>query len=200
MIDDGESRMLKHNRWRSLFILETIISAVLGLPTSIEVSHNRDEFVDAVHRVPDEGIHLETIRATFNACQTIDQTVKAVYRGNFVGESIATGILRQVLGRDNQRLGSRLDPQRLLRGQLRDQASSVEVASITNIDVVESFSTMLLTRSFFYTCVFKDKATWESDASLRSLAEACVASSNRTISALHAYSQSSTGPSNPLYL
>lgn len=68
------------------------------------------------------------------------------------------------------------------------------------IDVAESFGAMLLTRPFFYNCVFKDKATWETDVSLRTLAEGCVASSNRTISALYTYSRSSFGTPGPLFL
>lgn len=199
VIDDGVPRTLKHNRWRSLFILESMISTVLGLPTSIEGSHCREE-PEPGHLSPDRETQLDAVTSMFNTCQSIGKTIEHIYQQKVVGVDVATRLLGQSQKRDKQRLGSRLDPQTLPRGDLQNLALGVEIATLINIDVVESFSVMLLTRPFFYTCVFKGKATWETDESLRNLAEACVASSNRTIFALYVCSKSSLGTQSPLLL
>ena len=190
--EQTKDQALRRSRWQSLCILDVIVSTILGLPLSTNAILDPEQSLDAGHVGSHDEVPSEQQNAAIlEICQRIGETRPTVYSEDAIGTEKAIMLLDRACKRDKQRLGSRLNPKRLLRE---------EAVPLVNIDTLESFGVMLLTRPFFFFCIYKERAAWEADAPLKSLAEACVASAVRTIVVVHAHSLRSPETLTPIFL
>lgn len=189
--EQAKDQALRRSRWQSLCALDVIISTILGLPLSTNANLGPEQSLDAGHAGSYEEAPSEQNAAMLEICQRIGEARPTVYREDAIGTEKAIMLLDRACRRDKQRLGTRLNPKRLLRE---------EAVPLVKIDTLESFGVMLLTRPFFFFCIYKERAAWDADVPLKSLAEACVASAVRTIVVVHAHSTRSPETLTPILL
>lgn len=164
-------------------ILQSTISIIIGLPSGLDFLDKTEDLTSPPHMIQDE-MRLHVLKASYIASLTRIRVVQSIYGDEFASVNRAIDLLDQFAQDDDQRMGSRLDTRRVWPAHPSEPMSETEETYLTNFDVMQSFGVMLLTRPFLYICAWDSRASWETDGRLRSLAEACVASSIRTLFAL----------------
>lgn len=188
---DAQRLTLRRNVWRSLFVLDCLISASMGRPAAISNNISKESFES-----PQRGssgssgttTHTEAFDAVVGSCLSIDQILLKLYAERGVSTEVGHEFLAESMSRART-CQPKLDSGRLLRQQLPPD----EAVAVLHADLVETYSVILLTRPFFLSYVIsiknEGKRTAQEDSTdatrLEGLSESCVAASTRIIALLH---------------
>lgn len=182
----AEARTLRCNIWRSLIILDALISSVLGRPTAID--SNTSGPVQSVSQEPTwPSAHYEALGAVAHSCAFIGRVLQKLYSGRNVSAQDGMRLLWEASRRTQMRKG-RMDPLRLLRETLPHG----EDYALLHTDLIETYSIILVTRPFFVSLLVRrlEACGGKPDTSgltkaVQQLSASCVTASTRAIAVLH---------------
>ncbi|CAG9972151.1 unnamed protein product [Clonostachys byssicola] len=195
---------LAHRRslWRSLFVLDKLISEFLGRPSAIS-----EEDCSPSALIPpklqdghcaNEAAHMESFNATVKSCQGMGMILREIYGQSRrvpiqVGKELFDECLHRVKALSPRLLASRLFKELLLPD---------EGIAVLYINLVELHCQLLLTRPYFLFVLFQTQkeaskapeTTIRTNSDLSMLSESCLAVAKRTLHLMHAAYMSSWLP------
>ena len=209
IIFESQGVELRRNIWKSLLILDRVISTSMGRPLAIspdDFSVDSNSFPMFTAGIGDVHIiQSEAIDTTFRSSDFIGRVYCGIYgKGNEVLTQLGVYFLEQSVSKSSK-LSRSLDTQRSLRPNLRRD----EALATLHAEVVQTYSIVLLARPFFLYLLIKmqkhrSEEHSESSSGSRSLwrlSRACVAASTRTVALLRtAYEMKYLSAHNPLVM
>ncbi|CAG9937618.1 unnamed protein product, partial [Clonostachys rosea f. rosea IK726] len=184
----------RRNLWRSLFVLDKLISEFLGRPSAIS-----EEDCSPSALIPpkvqdghdaNETAQLESSNATVKSCQGMGKILREIYGQSRrvpiqVGKELFDECLHRVKALSPRLLASRLFKELLLPD---------EGIAVLYINLVEQHCQLLLTRPYFLFLLFQTRkqasktpeTTVRTNSDLSMLSESCLAVAKRTLHLMHA--------------
>lgn len=188
---DTQRLTLRRNIWRSLFVLDRLISASMGRPAAIssDISNGSLESPGRESGSGDDPTaHMEALDAVVRSCLSVDRIIRKLYADREVSTEVGHGLLMESIHRANT-FHPKFDAARLLQEHLPPD----EAAAVLHADLIETYSVVLLTRPFFFAFLIKVQSDGKGPeevastdiTSLGRLSESCVAASTRIVALVY---------------
>ncbi|CAH0049149.1 unnamed protein product [Clonostachys solani] len=192
----------RRNLWKSLFVLDKLISEFLGRPSAIS-EENCSPSALIQPKVQDEHnanetTHMESFNATVKSCQGMGMILREIYgRSRRVPIQVGKELFDECLHRVKA-FSPRLSASRVFKEMLLPD----EGIAVLYTNLVELHCQLLLTRPYFLFLLFQTQreasktpeTTVRASSDLGMLSESCLAVAKRTLHLMHAAYMSSWLP------
>ncbi|VUC20311.1 unnamed protein product [Clonostachys rosea] len=192
----------RRNLWRSLFVLDKLISEFLGRPSAISEENCSPSAlippeVQEGHNT-NETTHMESFNATVKSCQGMGMILRGIYgQSRRVSIQVGKELFDKCLHRVKA-FSPGLSASRIFKEMLRPD----EGIAVLYINLIELHCQLLLTRPYFLFLLFHTQkeasktheTTVHAKSDLSMLSESCLAVAKRTLHLMHAAYMSSWLP------
>lgn len=181
---------LRRNLWRSLYVLDRIISEFVGRPMAISEDDCSEDTLSPpqINSAGGESAHMMALNAVVQSSQAIGKILRKIYGSRKISIRLGQSLLDECTRRFKA-LHANFNSSRLFKELL----SPAEGVAILYVNVLEMQSILLLTRPYFLHMFILLIQPWKWPADpprggshLERLARACLATAKKAIALIHA--------------